>query len=466
MVCSNVSTSFGQPMIAARPTNLRARRGSPCRHSRASSHESASTTSLHPSCPRNPQDIRRSMRRRMRHEPSHALVIHEILVTASVPVRLFARSLGIIAEGKIPPYLFRKLGSVSDLSSGSEVWFGYWLEIWVQHPRSEIELVCRDRSVSPGGASKRDQLSPSGRFAHPRNQRPPTASLGTSRADSSTRALYVSGSRPTAHAALVARGRSAGRVDPRLHPGHESGCRHEQPAARGARGAHGHASCLPPSRRHGRSHPPPTALRLRAHGRAAARCRRRRLRCAASACPTRAACRSAFRPQFRPRRPARRIAPSPSTRRFCPSTRSTRRPASTWARSTSICASSAAPRSFTAAPPWPIPDTCWPTSISATCSTSWSASTNPSPPTCKAVTLSPRYADAHYNLALAYERTGEPRNALRHWRAYVKLDNHGPWADHARGQIRKLLGREGITIVARADHFIAPRKGRAALALV
>ena len=60
----------------------------------------------------------------------------------------------------------------------------------------------------------------------------------------------------------------------------------------------------------------------------------------------------------------------------------------------------------------------------------------------KAVTLSPRYADAHYNLALAYERTGEHRPALRHWRAYVKLDNRGPWADHARGQIRKLLSRE------------------------
>ena len=84
----------------------------------------------------------------------------------------------------------------------------------------------------------------------------------------------------------------------------------------------------------------------------------------------------------------------------------------------------------------------------------------------KAVTLSPRYADAHYNLALAYERTGQHRNALRHWRAYVKLDNRGPWADHARGQIRKLLAREGIAIVSRADHFVAPRKGRAALELV
>ncbi len=84
----------------------------------------------------------------------------------------------------------------------------------------------------------------------------------------------------------------------------------------------------------------------------------------------------------------------------------------------------------------------------------------------KAVTLSPRYADAHYNLALAYERTGEHRNALRHWRAYVKLDNCGPWADHARGQIRKLLNREGLAIASRADHFVAPRKGRAALELV
>jgi tetratricopeptide (TPR) repeat protein len=84
----------------------------------------------------------------------------------------------------------------------------------------------------------------------------------------------------------------------------------------------------------------------------------------------------------------------------------------------------------------------------------------------KAVTLSPRYADAHYNLALAYERRGEQRSALRHWRAYVKLDNRGPWADHARGQIRKLLNREGIAIASRADHFIAPRKGRAALELV
>jgi len=57
----------------------------------------------------------------------------------------------------------------------------------------------------------------------------------------------------------------------------------------------------------------------------------------------------------------------------------------------------------------------------------------------KAAALSPRYSDVHYNLALAYERKGEHRQALRHWESYVRLDNAGPWADHARGQIHKLL---------------------------
>lgn len=83
----------------------------------------------------------------------------------------------------------------------------------------------------------------------------------------------------------------------------------------------------------------------------------------------------------------------------------------------------------------------------------------------KAVTLSPRYADAHYNLALAYERIGQSRNALRHWRAYIKLDNRGPWADHARGQIRRLLIREKLSIVSRATRFIPPHNGKAALKL-
>jgi tetratricopeptide (TPR) repeat protein len=84
----------------------------------------------------------------------------------------------------------------------------------------------------------------------------------------------------------------------------------------------------------------------------------------------------------------------------------------------------------------------------------------------RAVELAPRYADAHYNLALAYERKGLGRQALRHWQCYRKLDNRGPWADHARGQIRKLLNREKLAIAWRATSYLPPRKGTAALELV
>jgi tetratricopeptide (TPR) repeat protein len=84
----------------------------------------------------------------------------------------------------------------------------------------------------------------------------------------------------------------------------------------------------------------------------------------------------------------------------------------------------------------------------------------------QAVALAPRYADAHYNLALAYERKGQSRPALRHWQSYVRLDNRGPWAEHAHGQIRKLLGREKMAIAWRATGYLAPRKGMAALELV
>ncbi len=83
-----------------------------------------------------------------------------------------------------------------------------------------------------------------------------------------------------------------------------------------------------------------------------------------------------------------------------------------------------------------------------------------------AVALSPSYADAHYNLALAHERRGERRPALRHWQAYVRLDNRGPWAEHARGQIHTLLSREKLSIAWRAESYIPPRKGTAALGLV
>jgi tetratricopeptide (TPR) repeat protein len=84
----------------------------------------------------------------------------------------------------------------------------------------------------------------------------------------------------------------------------------------------------------------------------------------------------------------------------------------------------------------------------------------------RAVELAPRYADAHYNLALAFERKGERRAALRHWEAYVKLDKGGPWAEHARTQIRKLLEGEKLVLTWRAERYVAPQKGRAPLELL
>ncbi len=66
----------------------------------------------------------------------------------------------------------------------------------------------------------------------------------------------------------------------------------------------------------------------------------------------------------------------------------------------------------------------------------------------RALVLDVHYADAHYNLALALERSGRRRTALPHWTAYLRLDSRGPWAVHARAQLRKTLGVTGIKLVA------------------
>jgi tetratricopeptide (TPR) repeat protein len=64
-----------------------------------------------------------------------------------------------------------------------------------------------------------------------------------------------------------------------------------------------------------------------------------------------------------------------------------------------------------------------------------------------ALQLAPTYADAHYNLALAYEKIKEPRHALKHWRAYVKLDTVGPWSVHARNQVQRILQADGLKLI-------------------
>ena len=73
----------------------------------------------------------------------------------------------------------------------------------------------------------------------------------------------------------------------------------------------------------------------------------------------------------------------------------------------------------------------------------------------RAIALIPSYADAHYNLALAFERQGERRRALRHWMTYVRLDPIGPWGTHAKGQARKILASERLSIVSRGGHQVA-----------
>jgi tetratricopeptide (TPR) repeat protein len=68
-----------------------------------------------------------------------------------------------------------------------------------------------------------------------------------------------------------------------------------------------------------------------------------------------------------------------------------------------------------------------------------------------ALQLAPTYADAHYNLALAYEKIRRPRQALQHWRSYVRLDTASPWAIHARNQIQRILQSDGLKLVYRKD---------------
>ena len=68
---------------------------------------------------------------------------------------------------------------------------------------------------------------------------------------------------------------------------------------------------------------------------------------------------------------------------------------------------------------------------------------------CTAIRLVPNYGDAHYNVALAYERSNDRRAALRHWTTYIKLDPVGPWSNHARLQAHKILEREKLCIVHR-----------------
>jgi tetratricopeptide (TPR) repeat protein len=57
----------------------------------------------------------------------------------------------------------------------------------------------------------------------------------------------------------------------------------------------------------------------------------------------------------------------------------------------------------------------------------------------RAIEIDPRYADAHFNLALLYERSArDGLKAMRHWKAYLRLDPAGEWARVAQRQLDRL----------------------------
>jgi tetratricopeptide (TPR) repeat protein len=58
------------------------------------------------------------------------------------------------------------------------------------------------------------------------------------------------------------------------------------------------------------------------------------------------------------------------------------------------------------------------------------------------------YADAHYNIALLYQNQGEALKALKHWRAYLKIDPSGYWAGIARRELSRL--RQESLVVGRS----------------
>ena len=88
--------------------------------------------------------------------------------------------------------------------------------------------------------------------------------MGASRTDSSAANLHLPGSWTIANLARASPGCSARSVHPALDHRHEGCGRNGKPAARGLPGSNRNAACVSPLWLHGRPYPPPVALRLRA----------------------------------------------------------------------------------------------------------------------------------------------------------------------------------------------------------
>jgi len=69
----------------------------------------------------------------------------------------------------------------------------------------------------------------------------------------------------------------------------------------------------------------------------------------------------------------------------------------------------------------------------------------------RAIQLAPTYADAHYNLAVLYTSQRCQILALKHWRAYLKLDPRGAWGDYAKISVSRIVQATGLLIVRRNE---------------
>ena len=61
-----------------------------------------------------------------------------------------------------------------------------------------------------------------------------------------------------------------------------------------------------------------------------------------------------------------------------------------------------------------------------------------------AITVSPEYADAHFNMAVFLEKAGRFSEAHGHWLAYVELDPKSQWAEIAREHLQRTGAGAGL----------------------
>jgi tetratricopeptide (TPR) repeat protein len=67
----------------------------------------------------------------------------------------------------------------------------------------------------------------------------------------------------------------------------------------------------------------------------------------------------------------------------------------------------------------------------------------------RALKIDPKYGDAHYNLGLLWNRSGEHRKALKHWKAYLKIDQTSQHAERARTMVKQIMAAERLQVRVR-----------------